>query len=84
VPGRTIDDWVDRFRMACQGCTNHMAGPVVSWSTMLDELDPPALRAVGLAIARASEERLRTTHDPAIVRREVMVLRFVGALFGLT
>jgi hypothetical protein len=77
------DAWADRFRLACQSCAAHLAGPVVAWSALVEHLDLDERREVGLSIVAASRRRIAGTTDPATRRRETVVIRFVTDLFGL-
>jgi hypothetical protein len=56
---------------------------LVAWTALVEHLEPAQITEVGQAILAASRDRLRTTVDPAVVRREQVVIRFVTALFGL-
>jgi hypothetical protein len=77
------DAWADRFRLACQTCAAHLAGPVVAWSALVEHLDADERRVVGESIVRASRGKLESSSDATVQRRELAVVRFVTDLFGL-
>jgi hypothetical protein len=84
VPRRLAPDaWADRFRLACQSCAQHLAGPVVAWSALVEHLNEEERTAVGWSIVQASLDRLDTNPEPAVRRREECVVAFVSSLFGL-
>jgi len=77
------DAWADRFRLACQTCAAHLAGPVVTYNALVDALEFADRQAVGRAIVATSEQRIAATHDPTTRQREQRVIRFVTDLFDL-
>ena len=80
-----VEALADRLRVAVQGCTLHIHGPVQAWA---------AIRDVGmeLAVLRVIDEKSRTKvdtlraqgvgpDDPRI-RKELVTLAFCDALLG--